>query len=175
MSVVIHKQTLQRIASANTAEYMDGNWWINPDEPDCPQKYWKNDGGTLAEMSEQEKTSKDDLDLRKIKTARQAEVQAELREYITRAYDEDEQRDFLLLLWLASEQGNQAAKNYILPLVAWVQNGQTLMREAKQNIESATDAQSAAAAGYDYEAFYFWHQTMPDVTTKQAGEIINGA
>ena len=175
MSVVIHKQTFERIASANTAEHRGGDWWINPAEPDCPAKYWKNDNGTLAEMAAAEKQQIDEADLIAAKVERKAEVQAELKEYIERAYSEDEQRDFLLLLWLASEQASQDAKNYIYPLIAWVQNGQTLMREAKQRIEDAADIEAVQAAGYDYEAFYFWHQTMPDVTTQRAGEIINGA
>tara|TARA_R100000808_G_C2065207_1_gene94954 strand:- start:83 stop:613 length:531 start_codon:yes stop_codon:yes gene_type:complete len=174
MSVVINKQNFQRIASANTAEYREGDWWINPIEPDCDRKYWKNDNGTLAEMTSAEKQQIDDAELIAAKIERKAEVQAELKEYIERAYSEDEQRDFLLLLWLASEQENQDAKNYIYPLIAWVQNGQTLMREAKQRIEAAADAESVEAAGYDYEAFYFWHQTMPGVTTQQAGEMLNG-
>ena len=175
MSVVIHKNTFQKIASANTADYRDGNWWINADEPDCDPKYWKNDNGTLAEMAAEEKATRDEYDLLAVKLERQAEVQAELRDYIHRAYSEDEQRDFLLLLWLASEQGNQEAKGYIYPLIAWVQNGQTLMREAKNNIDAAATIQDAMNAGYDYEAFYMWHQTMPDVTTQQAGAILNGA
>ena len=174
MSVVVNKQTFKRIASANTAEHRGGDWWINPVEPDCPAKYWKNDSGTLAEMTAAEKQQIDEGDLIAAKIERQGEVQAELKEYIERAYNDDEQRDFLLLLWLASEQGNQDAKGYIYPLIAWVQNGQTLMREAKQRIEAAADAEAVEAAGYDYEAFYMWHQTMPDVTTKRAGEIING-
>jgi hypothetical protein len=174
MSVVINKQTLERIESANTADYRTGDWWINPTEPDCPGKYWKNDNGTLAEMTAAEKSQVDEIELVAAKVERKGEVQADLKEYIERAYSEDEQRDFLLLLWLASEQGNQDAKSYIYPLIAWVQNGQTLMREAKQRIEDATDAETVQAAGYDYEAFYFWHQTMPDVTTQKAGEIING-
>ena len=175
MSVVINKSTFQKIASANTADYRDGNWWINPVEPDCDPKYWKNDNGTLAEQDAAEKDLKDSYDLIAEKLQRKTEVQAELKEYIHRAYSEDEQMDFLLLLWLAGEQGNQDAKNYIYPLIAWVQNGQTLMREAKANIEAATAIGYAATAGYDYEAFYMWHQTMPDVTTQQAGVILNGA
>jgi hypothetical protein len=175
MSVVVNKQTFDRIASANTADYRGGDWWINPAEPDCDRKYWKNDNGTLAEMTPEEKGQRDEADLIAAKIDRKAEVQAELKEYIERAYSEDEQRDFLLLLWLASEQGNRDAKNYIYPLIAWVQNGQTLMREAKHRIEAAADIDAAQAAGYDYEAFYFWHQTMPDVTTQRAGEMINGA
>ena len=175
MSVVIHKNTFQKIASANTADYRDGNWWINAVEPNCEPKYWKNDNGTLAEMAAEEKATRDEYDLIAVKLERQAEVQAELKEYIHRAYSEDEQRDFLLLLWLASEQGNQEAKGYIYPLIAWVQNGQTLMREAKNNIDAAATIQDAMNAGYDYEAFYMWHQTMPDVTTQQAGAILNGA
>ena len=175
MSVVIHKQTFQRIASANTAEHRGGDWWINPTEPDCPAKYWKNDNGTLAEMTAAEKQQIDEADLIAAKIERKAEVQASLKEYIERAYSEDEQRDFLLLLWLASEQSSQDAKNYIYPLIAWVQNGQTLMREAKQRIDDAADIEAVQAAGYDQEAFWYWHQTMPDVTTQRAGEIINGA
>ena len=175
MSVVINKSTFQKITSANTADYRDGNWWINPVEPDCDPKYYKNDNGTLAEQDATEKDLKDSYDLIAEKLKRKAEVQAELKEYISRAISEDEQMDFLLLLWLAGEQGNQDAKNYIYPLIAWFQNGQTLMREAKANIEVATAIGYAATAGYDYEAFYMWHQTMPDVTTQQAGAILNGA
>jgi len=175
MSVVIHKNTFQKIASANTADYRDGNWWINADEPDCEPKYWKNDNGTLAEMTAEEKATRDEYDLIAVKFQRKEEVQSELKEYIHRAYNEDEQMDFLLLFALAIEQGNQEAKGYLHPLIAWVQSGQKLMREAKANIDAATEIGYAANAGYDYEAFYIWHQTMPDVTTQQAGVILNGA
>ena len=174
MSIVVNKTTLERRVSVDTIHYLTSDWWINPTEPDCPARYWKNDNGTLAEMTPEEKGQRDEADLIAAKIERKDEVQAELKEYIQRAYDDDEQMDFLLLFALAIEQVNQEAKGYIYPLIAWVQNGQKLMREAKQRIEDASDTEAVQSSGYDYEAFYFWHQTMPDVTTQRAGEIING-
>ena len=97
-----------------------------------------------------------------------------LKEYVERKFPDYVQRDFLLKLWLASEQNNQEVKAYIYPLIAWIANGRTLMREAKKKINEATTAEELSAADYDYEAFALWYQTQPDVTNEHAEELLNG-
>lgn len=58
MSNVLNKQTFEYRKSVNTVQYMDGSWLINPDLTDVeyvPVKYWKIDGETIVEMSQEEK------------------------------------------------------------------------------------------------------------------------
>jgi len=41
MANVLNIHTMEYRKSANTPDYMDGNWLINPVLPDCDKKYWK--------------------------------------------------------------------------------------------------------------------------------------
>jgi len=43
------------INEINIANYPDTEWWHEPILPDCNFRYWKNDNGTLAEMTAEEK------------------------------------------------------------------------------------------------------------------------
>jgi len=70
MASVLNKITLEYIPSANTPDYPDSDWIINPDVSqviNVPRKYWKLDGETPIEMSEEEK-SQVDLDKANIET-----------------------------------------------------------------------------------------------------------
>lgn len=59
MSNIVNKTTMQYLKSVNTPDYNETIWWINPTLPNCIQKYWKNDSGSLAEMSQAEKDAVD--------------------------------------------------------------------------------------------------------------------
>lgn len=51
MSDVVNKITMQIIKSVHTPDYNSNEWWINPNLPNCDQKYWYNNNGVLSEMS----------------------------------------------------------------------------------------------------------------------------
>jgi len=55
MSLVVHKTTFEVIELANTPDYMDGNWLINPILPNCEKKFWVLEGELFREMSLVEK------------------------------------------------------------------------------------------------------------------------
>ena len=57
MSYVVNKTNPENgvLRSVNTPDYPIANWWVNPTLPQCDCRYWKNDAGTLAEMSSAEK------------------------------------------------------------------------------------------------------------------------
>jgi len=55
MSTVINKTTFQIIQSANTPDYMDGNWLINPNLPKCDKKFWVLENDIIREMTQNEK------------------------------------------------------------------------------------------------------------------------
>lgn len=55
MSKVINKSTFKIIEFANTPDYMDGNWIINPTIPSCDKRYWKILNNDIVEMSPEEK------------------------------------------------------------------------------------------------------------------------
>lgn len=59
MANVVNKTTMQYLKSVDTPKYPTEDWWINPELPNCEQKYWKNKNGNLAEMTQQEKDDKD--------------------------------------------------------------------------------------------------------------------
>ena len=174
MSIAINKHTLERRESVNTPDFSPDDWWINPVEPDCLQKYWENKNGELVECSPERRQLIDERDLNQARHEQLQFVENYLNEIVANAYPDYSQRNFLLQLWLATEQGNQEAKAYIYPLIAWIANGQTLMREAKQEINAATTLEELSTAGYDHEAFALWHQTQPNVTNAGAEELLNG-
>ena len=143
-------------------------------EPECERKYWANIDGELKECSEERRQVIDKRDLETARFEKLEFVEHYLNDVVGKAYPDYSQRNFLLQLWLATEQGSQETKAYIYPLIAWIANGQTLMREAKAKINAVTNLTELAAADYDYEAFALWHQTMPDVTNEGAEELLNG-
>ncbi len=57
MADVVSKTNPQAgvLSSVNTPDYPPEDWFINPVLPPGPSKYWKNDNGTLAEMTQPEK------------------------------------------------------------------------------------------------------------------------
>ena len=58
MAVVLHRDTKQIIRSANTADYRDGNWLINPDMSrvrGVSQRYWKVIGNEVYAMTAAER------------------------------------------------------------------------------------------------------------------------
>ncbi len=59
MSTVVNKTNFTVIRNANTPDFMDGNWLINPIIPNCASKYWKLVGETLEEMTQAEKDEVD--------------------------------------------------------------------------------------------------------------------
>lgn len=59
MGTLINKTTLQVKLSANEALHPKSEWWHNPVQPKCDQKYWKNDNDVLKEMTQAEKDSLD--------------------------------------------------------------------------------------------------------------------
>lgn len=59
MANVLHKRTLTYLTSVNTIEYMNGEWIINPQLPNCDKKYWKIVGDEVVEMTPEEKSQKD--------------------------------------------------------------------------------------------------------------------
>ena len=176
MSTVVNKHTFQVIRSANTALYRNGDWWINPVLPTEPQRYWKNntETDTLEAHNSAGQDSIDQGNTLQRKYARTKEVEVELNDVIERAYWPHAQRQLMLLLILANDEGHAETKGYILPLVGWIANGQKLMTEAQERIEAATTEIDVDAAGYDYEAFALWHQTQPDVQPMIAQGIFNG-
>jgi len=174
MSTVVHKITLERRGSVNTVEYSPQEWFINPVEPGCDKKYWVVEGEQIIECSAERRALIDSGELEAARYDKLIVVVEYLKEYVERKFPDYVQRDFLLKLWLASEQNNQEVKAYIYPLIAWIANGQSLMREAKKRINEATTAEELSVADYDYEAFALWYQTQPDVTNEHAEELLNG-
>ena len=62
MSVVINRTNKQILYSANTPDYSETDWIINPDLSllsSVPQKYWKISGDSVLEMTTQEKSNVD--------------------------------------------------------------------------------------------------------------------
>lgn len=59
MSIVVNKADFRVIYNANTPDFLDGNWLINPVIPNCASKYWKLVGETLEEMTQAEKDEVD--------------------------------------------------------------------------------------------------------------------
>lgn len=61
MADVVSKTNPQAgvLYSVNTPDYPAQDWFINPTLPPPPSKYWKNDGGVLAEMTQPEKDAVD--------------------------------------------------------------------------------------------------------------------
>lgn len=62
MASVLNKTTLEYIKSTNTPDYSEVDWIINPDVSqviNIPRKYWKLDGETPVEMTEEEKNQVD--------------------------------------------------------------------------------------------------------------------
>ena len=58
MSTVINRTTLQLVYSANTPDYLETDWIINPDLSlliNVPRKYWKIQGDSVLEMADEEK------------------------------------------------------------------------------------------------------------------------
>jgi len=61
MADVVSKASPQAgvLRSVDTPQYPSTDWFVNPTLPTTPAKYWKNDGGVLAEMTAQEKATVD--------------------------------------------------------------------------------------------------------------------
>jgi len=55
MSNVINRVTKEFKKSVNTPDFSEVDWIINPILPKCEQKYWKIDGNSVLEMTDEEK------------------------------------------------------------------------------------------------------------------------
>lgn len=92
MARVINKNTLQIIDSANTPEYLDGNWIINPDLTnvnDVPVQYWKVSNDVVVEMDQSEKDVVDSLYLQEAIKSRINEVDIKSIQIIERGFSFD--------------------------------------------------------------------------------------
>lgn len=71
MAAVLHRTTLEYLASVNTPDYDPADWLVNPVLPDCPRQYWKVDGDSVVEMDAGEKAV---VDLATAKVSKSAEI-----------------------------------------------------------------------------------------------------
>lgn len=80
MGKMVNKTTLQ-LTEGNEARHSNDEWWYSQDMDmnivnNVPQKYWINNGGELAEMTQAQKTAKD-KELSDLEEARNKKIQAE--------------------------------------------------------------------------------------------------
>lgn len=74
MANVLHKTNLVYKKSVNTTEYLDGEWIINPDLSNVEgvdKLYWKIDGESVIEMTQEEK---DAVDLTRLDSLKESKI-----------------------------------------------------------------------------------------------------
>jgi hypothetical protein len=94
MADVLHKTTFRFMKSVNTADYLDGNWLINPDMSaieGVPQKYWKVVGETVVPMSDEEIALVEAEELENYKQAAMNRIDAKTEEILARGFQFDGQ------------------------------------------------------------------------------------
>jgi len=55
MSTVVNKKTFEVIQFANTPNYINNDWLINPTLPTCDKKFWVLENDVIREMTQDEK------------------------------------------------------------------------------------------------------------------------
>lgn len=124
MAAVLNRSTLQYLASANTPDYPEPAWIINPDMGavvGVAQKYWKLVGDTPQPMDRAERDAIDAASL----TAQRAAAVAQLQQ------TEDVLRAFMLIVM---DEFNTHAQR-VNALLTAIDNGSTLT-----NIKTAVAA-----------------------------------
>lgn len=86
MANVLHRTTKEYIESANTPEYPESEWIINPDLSNVqgvPNKYWKITGDIVTEMSS---TEKDAVFLDDAKETKKSQVDSRTGQLISQGF-----------------------------------------------------------------------------------------
>jgi len=101
MSQTLNRTTKQLIDYANTPDYLETEWIINPDlstVQSLPVKYWKIEGDNVLEMTQQEKDDVDNALLPAAKTDQTTRLIVDTRNYINGAYAPERQQTLSVLL-----------------------------------------------------------------------------
>jgi hypothetical protein len=123
MASVLHRTTKVFLDSANTPDYPESDWIINPDLSSVSSvavKYWKIVGDSVQEMSQAEKDEVDAEDLPGLKALKMAKLDIDTRSYITSRYSLERQSSLQLLRGDARADGKTNRFNYINQVVTWV-------------------------------------------------------
>jgi hypothetical protein len=92
MANVLNKNNFTYIQSANTTQYLDGDWLINPDMSGVdgvPKQYWKIVGNSVVEMDQTEKDAVDAVNIPSIKEQKLSQIDARTAELIDSGFDFD--------------------------------------------------------------------------------------
>jgi len=95
MSIVINKINPRiRIDNAHTPDYPAADWHINPQIPECQDKYLITYNDVLSEMTDADKLIIDNLEIADAKKIKIAEIKQAAQSVILATYPEWKQRNY---------------------------------------------------------------------------------